>query len=126
MPYIKEKQEEINSYNNNLKVNKKHLINGRHQTNLGVFRQYALSYLKAHPKVHQEMTMMVRHLPPTTQGIPIEIYCFSADKRWEFYEAITADIFDHLIASVPYFNLQLFESPSGDDIVKALKPVKLN
>ncbi|MHA6280626.1 mechanosensitive ion channel family protein [Salinimicrobium sp. CAU 1759] len=125
-PYIKERQEEINTYNQKLEINKKHLINGRHQTNLGVFRQYALSYLKSHPKIHQEMTMMVRHLPPTTQGIPIEIYCFSADKRWEFYEAITADIFDHLIAAVPYFDLQLFESPSGDDIVKALKPLQLN
>lgn len=125
-PYIRSRQEEINTYNKKMGVNKKHLINGRHQTNLGVFRQYALSYLKAHPKIHQEMTMMVRHLPPTTQGIPIEIYCFSADKRWEFYEAITADIFDHLIAAVPYFDLQLFESPSGDDIIKALKPIQLN
>ncbi|WP_324718949.1 mechanosensitive ion channel family protein [Salinimicrobium sp. HB62] len=125
-PYIKERQEEINTYNQKLGINKKHLINGRHQTNLGVFRQYALSYLKSHPKIHQEMTMMVRHLAPTTQGIPIEIYCFSADKRWEFYEAITADIFDHLIAAVPYFDLQLFESPSGDDIIKALKPLQLN
>ncbi|MCC8360307.1 mechanosensitive ion channel family protein [Salinimicrobium sediminilitoris] len=125
-PYIKERQEEINAYNKEMGINKKHLINGRHQTNLGIFRQYALSYLKAHPKIHQEMTMMVRHLPPTTQGIPIEIYCFSADKRWEFYEAITADIFDHLIAAIPYFDLQLFESPSGDDILKALKPLQLN
>ncbi|MCY2687212.1 mechanosensitive ion channel family protein [Salinimicrobium sp. TH3] len=125
-PYIKERQEEINAYNKEMGINKKHLINGRHQTNLGIFRQYALSYLKAHPKIHQEMTMMVRHLPPTTQGIPIEIYCFSADKRWEFYEAVTADIFDHLIAAIPYFDLQLFESPSGDDILKALKPLQLN
>lgn len=125
-PYITQRQEEINTYNQKLGINKKHLINGRHQTNLGVFRQYALSYLKNHPQIHQEMTMMVRHLPPTTQGIPLEIYCFSADKRWEFYEAITADIFDHLIAAVPYFDLQLFESPSGDDIVKALKPLQLN
>ena len=125
-PYIKQRQEEINSSNQKMGVNKKHLINGRHQTNLGVFRQYALSYLKAHPQIHQEMTMMVRHLPPTTQGIPVEIYCFSADKRWEFYEAITADIFDHLIAAVPYFDLQLFESPSGDDIIKALEPLRLN
>jgi len=122
--YIHEKQEEINAYNSKLGVDKKHLINGRHQTNLGVFRQYALSYLKAHPKIHKEMTMMVRHLPPTTQGIPIEIYCFSEDKRWEYYEAITADIFDHLIAAIPYFDLQLFESPSGDDILKALKPLQ--
>lgn len=122
-PYIKKRQEEINEYNRKLGINKKHLLNGRHQTNLGVFRNYALAYLKAHPQIHQEMTMMVRHLPPTTQGIPIEIYCFSADKRWEFYEAITVDIFDHLIAAVPFFDLQLFESPSGDDIIKALKSV---
>ncbi|NJY63792.1 mechanosensitive ion channel [Salinimicrobium sp. CDJ15-81-2] len=120
-PYIKERQEEINAYNLRMGVNKKHLINGRHQTNLGIFRQYALSYLKAHPQLNQEMTMMVRHLAPTTQGIPVEIYCFSTDKRWEFYEAITADIFDHLIAAVPYFDLQLFESPSGDDIIKAVR-----
>lgn len=120
-PYIRQRQDEINQYNQKLGVNKKHLLNGRHQTNLGVFRNYALAYLKAHPQIHQEMTMMVRHLPPTTQGIPLEIYCFSADKRWEFYEAITADIFDHLIAAVPYFDLQLFESPSGDDIIKSVK-----
>ncbi|HER40548.1 MAG TPA: mechanosensitive ion channel, partial [Salinimicrobium catena] len=108
-------------YNAGLGINKKFLINGRHQTNLGVFRQYALSFLKSHPQINQEMTMMVRHLAPTTQGIPIEIYCFSKDKRWEFYEGITADIFDHLIAAIPYFDLQLFESPSGDDIIKALQ-----
>ena len=120
-PYIKERQEEINAYNQRMGVNKKHLINGRHQTNLGVFRKYALAYLKAHPQLNQDMTMMVRHLAPTTEGIPIEIYCFSKDKRWEFYEAITADIFDHLIAAVPYFDLQLFESPSGDDIIKAVQ-----
>lgn len=125
-PYIKEKQEEINASNQKLGINKKHLLNGRHQTNLGIFRKYALAYLKAHPQIHQEMTMMVRHLPPTTQGIPLEIYCFSADKRWEFYEAITADIFDHLIAAVPFFDLQLFESPSGDDIIKSLKGITKN
>lgn len=120
-PYIRERQEEINEYNRKLGINKKYLINGRHQTNLGVFRRYALAYLKAHPQINQEMTMMVRHQAPTTEGIPVEIYCFSSDKRWEFYEGITADIFDHLIAAIPYFDLQLFESPSGDDIIKALQ-----
>lgn len=124
--YIKERQQEINEYNEKLGVNRKYLINGRHQTNLGVYRRYALAYLSAHPQINQEMTMMVRHLPPTTQGIPLEIYCFSRDKRWEFYEAITADIFDHLIAAVPYFDLQLFESPSGDDIIKSLKHLQQN
>lgn len=122
--YIKERQLEINDYNTKLGINKKFLINGRHQTNLGVFRQYALNFLKSHPQINQEMTMMVRHLAPTTQGIPLEIYCFSKDKRWEFYEGITADIFDHLIAAIPYFDLQLFESPSGDDIMKALHSFK--
>jgi miniconductance mechanosensitive channel len=125
-PYIKERQQEINEYNQKVGANKKFLINGRHQTNLGVFRRYALSYLKAHPQINQDMTIMVRHLPPTTQGIPLEIYCFSRDKRWEFYEAITADIFDHLIAATPYFDLQLFESPSGDDIIKSLKHLVKN
>jgi miniconductance mechanosensitive channel len=119
--YIQERQQEITEFNLNLGIDKKYLINGRHQTNLGVFRKYALNYLQSHSQINQEMTMMVRHLPPTTQGIPLEIYCFSKDKRWEFYEGITADIFDHLIAAMPYFDLQLFESPSGDDIVKALK-----
>lgn len=122
--YIKERQLEINDYNSKLGINKKYLINGRHQTNLGVFRQYALSFLKSHSQVNQEMTMMVRHLAPTTQGIPLEIYCFSKDKRWEYYEGITADIFDHLIAAMPFFDLQLFESPSGDDIIKALGHLK--
>lgn len=125
-PYIKERQQEINEYNKNKGINKKYLINGRHQTNLGVFRNYALNYLKSHPEINQEMTMMVRHLAPTTQGIPLEVYCFSKDKRWEFYESITADIFDHLIAAIPYFDLQLFESPSGDDIIKSLSALKSN
>lgn len=123
-PYVRERQLEINQYNTQKGVNKKHLINGRHQTNLGVFRKYALAYLKSHPEINQDMTMMVRHLAPTTQGIPLEIYCFSKDKRWEFYEGITADIFDHLIAAIPYFDLKLFESPSGDDIIKALAEMK--
>lgn len=124
--YIKERQQEITEYNKKLGINKKYLINGRHQTNLGVFRKYALSYLQSHSQINQEMTMMVRHLPPTTQGIPLEIYCFSKDKRWEFYEGITADIFDHLIAAIPYFDLQLFESPSGDDIIRSLQSLNRN
>lgn len=124
--YIKERQQEITEYNKKLGINKKYLINGRHQTNLGVFRKYALNYLQSHSEINQEMTMMVRHLPPTTQGIPLEIYCFSKDKRWEFYEGITADIFDHLIAAIPYFDLQLFESPSGDDIIKSLQNLQKN
>ena len=120
-PYLKERQGEIDLFNREKKFDKKILINGRNQTNLGVFRRYADAYLREHPFVNKDLTLMVRHLAPTTQGIPLEIYCFSSEKRWEYYEQITADIFDHLIAAIPFFDLQLFESPSGDDIVKSIK-----
>ncbi|MGB8704017.1 MAG: mechanosensitive ion channel domain-containing protein [Gillisia sp.] len=117
-PYLEHRQKEIDKYNNNNKIDKQLPINGRNQTNLGIFRKYADAYLHDHSAIHKELYMMVRHLAPTPQGIPVEILCFSRDKRWENFEFITADIFDHLIAAVPYFDLQLFESPSGDDIQK--------
>ena len=85
---------------------------GRNLTNIGVFRKYIQTYLEKHSALNQDMTLMTRQLAPTAQGIPIEIYTFSADKRWQNYEYITGDIFDHLIAAVPYFDLQLFELPS--------------
>ncbi len=115
-PYLKHRQEEINKYNRKNEVDKSLLINGRNQTNLGVFRKYADSYLHEHSAIHKEMYIIVRHQAPTAQGIPLEILCFSKDKRWENFEYISADIFDHLIAAIPYFDLQIFESPSGDDI----------
>ena len=115
-PYLKHRQEEINKFNRKNNVDKSLLINGRNQTNLGVFRKYADSYLHEHSAIHKEMYIIVRHQSPTAQGIPLEILCFSKDKRWENFEYISADIFDHLIAAIPYFDLQIFESPSGDDI----------
>ena len=115
-PYLDHRQKEIDKFNSSNNINKELLINGRNQTNLGIFRKYADSYLHDHSAVNKELYMMVRHLAPTPQGIPVEVLCFSRDKRWENFEYITADIFDHLIAAVPYFGLQLFESPSGDDI----------
>ncbi len=117
-PYLEHRQKEIDKYNRTNNIDKQIPINGRNQTNLGIFRKYADAYLHDHSAIHNELYMMVRHLPPTPQGIPVEILCFSRDKRWENFEYITADIFDHLIAAVPYFDLQLFESPSGDDIKK--------
>lgn len=115
-PYLNHRQREIDRFNTNNNVNKDLPINGRNQTNLGIFRKYADAYLHEHTAIHKEMYIIVRHLAPTSQGIPIEILCFSKDKRWENFEHISSDIFDHLIAAVPYFDLQLFESPSGDDI----------
>ncbi|SDS41952.1 mechanosensitive ion channel family protein [Christiangramia echinicola] len=115
-PYLENRQSEIDKFNESNNIDKSLLINGRNQTNLGIFRKYADSYLQEHSAVHKEMYLMVRHLAPTPNGIPLEILCFSRDKRWENYEYISADIFDHLIAAIPYFDLKLFEAPSGDDI----------
>ncbi|MBE0582715.1 MAG: mechanosensitive ion channel [Desulfofustis sp.] len=90
-------------------------INGRRQTNIGVFRAYVVAYLKSNPQLNQEMTFLVRHLAPTENGLPLEIYVFSKDKRWAVYEAIQADIFDHLLAALPQFDLRIFQNPSGHD-----------
>lgn len=119
-PYLETRQNEINSYNESQNIDRSLPINGRNQTNLGIFRKYVDTYLQNHSAIHKELYLIVRHLAPTPQGIPVEILCFSRDKRWENFEYITADIFDHIIAAVPYFGLQLFESPSGDDITKYL------
>lgn len=113
--YIDHRQKDIIKANTELKVNKELLINGRNQTNLGVFRKYIDAFLRDNPAINKDMFLMVRHLAPTNQGIPIEIYCFSNDKKWENYEHIQANIFDHLLAAVPYFNLEIFELPTGHD-----------
>lgn len=110
--YLETRQADIKSYNTNNDIDKALLLNGRNLTNLGVFRKYIDSYLKQHSAINKDMMVMARQLAPTTQGIPLEIYAFSSDKRWENYEYIMADIFDHLIASLPYFDLEIFELPS--------------
>ncbi|REJ85517.1 MAG: mechanosensitive ion channel family protein [Acidobacteria bacterium] len=92
------------------------LINGRHLTNVGTFRAYVEAYLRDHPKIHQEMTLMVRQLAPTEHGLPLEIYAFCNDQRWAVYEAAQADIFDHLLAVAPLFDLRIFQAPSGGDV----------
>jgi miniconductance mechanosensitive channel len=111
--YLKERSEKINQFNKDRNVDKSLMINGRNMTNLGVFRKYVQTYLENHTAVNQEMTMMTRQLQPTPQGIPLEVYVFSKDKRWQNYEFIMADIFDHLISAVPYFGLEVFELPSS-------------
>ncbi len=110
--YLKSQQEEIVAYNIKNKVDKNMPLNGRNLTNIGVFRKYIQTYIESHSAINKEMTIMVRQLAPTTQGIPLEVYAFSNDKRWENYEYIVSDIFDHLIAALPYFDLDLFELPS--------------
>lgn len=111
--YIIKRQKDIETYNQELNIDKELLINGRNLTNIGVFRKYAEEYAKNHSAINKGMMIMARQLAPTSQGVPIEIYAFSKDKRWENYEYIMADIFDHLLASISYFDLELFELPSS-------------
>ncbi|MDO5980556.1 mechanosensitive ion channel family protein [Flavivirga spongiicola] len=111
--YLETRKEDINSYNTSNNIDKSLSINGRNLTNIGVFRKYIDAYLNQHSGVNKDMMIMARQLAPTTQGIPMEIYAFSSDKRWENYEYIMSDIFDHLIAALPYFDLEIFELPSG-------------
>lgn len=111
--YLNARQSDIITYNNENNINKELLLNGRNLTNIGVFRKYMETYIENHSGTNKEMMIMVRQLAPTAHGIPIEMYAFSSDKRWQNYEYIMADIFDHLIASVPYFNLKIFELPSN-------------
>jgi miniconductance mechanosensitive channel len=111
--YLETRQSDIENYNTSNHVNKEVLLNGRNLTNIGVFRKYMETYIENHSGTNKEMMIMVRQLAPTQQGIPIEMYAFSSDKRWQNYEYIMADIFDHLIAAVPYFHLAIFELPSN-------------
>lgn len=112
--YIETRKTEIDKHNTANDIDKSLSVNGRNLTNLGLFRKYINQYLEKHPAVNKNMTIMCRHLQPTEKGIPIEIYVFTSDKRWINYEYIMADIFDHVIASVPYFDLELFELPSNE------------
>ena len=114
-PYIEHRQKDIDKFNRLTEVNKEVQINGRNQTNLGVFRFYIDAYLNENSAINKDLSLMVRHLAPTDKGLPIEIYCFSKDKRWVNYEHIQADIFDHLLAAIPYFDLEIFEFPTGKD-----------
>lgn len=115
-PYIEHRQRDIEKHNSLKNVNREIQINGRNQTNLGIFRNYIDAFLNENSAINKDLSLMVRHLAPTDKGLPIEIYCFSRDKRWANYEHIQADIFDHLLAAVPYFDLEVFELPTGKDV----------
>ena len=90
----------------------------RRLTNIGTFRAYVFNYLKAHPTIHDSMTLLVRQLPLGPQGLPLEIYCFSNDTDWGNYEMLQGDIFDHLLSLLPEFGLKAFQEPAGSDFRK--------
>ena len=116
--YITGKENEISEYNKSLSLDDSIVTNGRRMTNLGTFRAYLENYLHNHPKINQDMTFLVRYLQATERGIPLEIYVFSNDQAWANYEAIQADIFDHILAILPEFELRVFQNPSGADFNK--------
>lgn len=113
--YIENKLAEINEYNDSLNLNDATFVNRRRLTNIGTFRAYLNAYLGSHPLINQNMTFLIRQLDPTENGLPIEIYVFINDIRWARYEAIQADIFDHILAIVPEFGLKVFQNPTGSD-----------
>lgn len=118
--YVEEKSLEVNEYNKSENIDTSQTANGRRLTNIGTFRHYILSYLKNNPGINQNMTLLVRQLEITPQGLPIEVYAFSNDVVWQNYERIQSDIFDHLLAVLPEFDLKVFQSPSGNDFKKSL------
>ena len=117
--YVSTRHLEIERYNQENNVDTTQLINGRRMTNIGVFRKYAENYLRSHTRVRQDMTLLVRQLLATENGLPLEIYCFTNTTVWAEYEGIQADIFDHLIAAAQHFELEVFQSPSGSDVIRA-------
>jgi miniconductance mechanosensitive channel len=116
--YVDKKEKEIAAYNKSLQLEEGTVTNGRKMTNLGTFRKYLEEYLHQHPMIHKDMTFLVRHLQPTDKGLPVEIYVFSKDQAWANYEAIQADIMDHILAILPEFDLRVFQNPTGNDFQK--------
>ncbi len=113
--YIQQKKQELARENNARQVDLSQLANGRRLTNIGTFRAYVEAYLHDHPQINQQLTFLVRQLAPTETGVPIEVYVFSKEKRWALYEGIQSDIFDHILAVIPAFDLRLFQYPSNLD-----------
>ena len=119
--YVDKREKEISEYNAKNNIDNSILVNGRRQTNIGIFREYLKSYLSNNPRVNMNMTFLVRHLQPTEYGIPIEVYFFSKKQEWAEYEDLQADVFDHILAVVPHFDLRIFQNPSGEDFKNVFK-----
>lgn len=122
--YIKEKKQEVSAYNAEKGYDLSETINGRRLTNVGTFRAYVESYLQHHEEINKNMTFLVRQLAPSDKGLPIEIYVFCRDQRWAHYEAIQADIFDHLLAVLSEFDLRIYQSPSARSFFNLAGAVK--
>jgi miniconductance mechanosensitive channel len=123
--YIIVKQNEINEFNDSLDLDEKDIVSRRNLTNIGVFRKYCEFYLNNHPKLHNsdsQYTLLVRHLQPTEKGLPIQIYVFSKEQKWAKYEEVQSDIFDHILAVIPEFELGIFQSPSSEDLRRLKMP----
>lgn len=119
--YLDRKHQELEEFNGRLLAEGKDPINTRRVTNIGTFRAYVQAYLEAHPGINAEMLLLVRQLQPGPTGLPLEIYCFTANTAWVVHESVQADIFDHLYAILPRFGLRVFQQPSGEDVRRALK-----
>ncbi len=118
--YIEEKEKEIAEYNKSKNIKENSLINSRYLTNIGTFRKYIELYLRENTNLNQDLTLLVRQLQVTPEGLPLEVYAFSADQRWAYYEAIQADIFDHIFSIIHEFDLKLYQSPTGTDLQNML------
>ena len=119
--YIREKQKEVQAFNQQLVTGgSDHPANGRRLTNIGTFRAYLVAFLRQHPLINQEMTLLVRQLEPTPRGLPLQIYVFSSDKRWVEYEGIVSDLFDHILSVMKEFDLRAYQEPSGLDFLQGL------
>lgn len=114
-----EKDAELRDWNASLAAQGLDPVNQRQITNIGTFRAYVERYLRQHPGINQSMTLMVRQMAPTPQGLPLEIYCFTSTTAWVAYEGIQSDIFDHLLAILPEFGLRVFQEPAGSDLQSA-------
>jgi miniconductance mechanosensitive channel len=119
--FITERKLEIDLHNERIGADRRIPVNGRNLTNAGLFRKYATWYIENHPGVHKDKTIMVRQLAPTEHGLPFELYLFTNTVAWVGYESIAGDIFDHLIAAVKYFDLEIFEVPTGTDVSRLTK-----
>ena len=120
--YVAGKLEELREHNRPWKDDPDTIVNARRLTNVGTLRAYVVAYLRSHPRIHQDMTFLVRQLAPTPEGLPLEIYVFTNDTRWAVYEGIQADIFDHVLAMVPEFGLSVYQRPSGLDFAGSHVP----
>lgn len=115
-PFMIERQGQIDQNNAEKKIQGASLLNGRRQTNIGLYRKYIEFYLRNHSGINNDFTLMVRQLQPTTEGIPVEVYCFTSTTEWAVYEGIMSDIFDHLYAATRHFDLALYQKPTGADM----------